>query len=114
VETRTYDHTGRLTEVKTANGTSTLSDFTATLDPVGNPTMITRAGSISSTTTYGYDNNDRLTSVCFLSSCPGQNDPYIHWTYDHVGNRLTETRPAGSTNYTYNNAEGLIRRGKRP
>ncbi len=36
-------------------------------------------------------------------------DPYVRWTYDAVGNRLTEKRGAASgatsTTLTYNNAD---------
>jgi RHS repeat-associated protein len=92
VETRAYDNADRLTEVKNAKGASVLSDFTQTLDNVGNPLTITRSGATSSTTVYGYDSRDRLTSVCFQASCPNSFDPQIGWTYDGVGNRLTETR----------------------
>jgi RHS repeat-associated protein len=49
--------------------------------------------------------------VCFQTSCPAGSDPYIRWTYDPVGNRLTEQRPAGTTNYTYNNADELTQVG---
>jgi hypothetical protein len=35
-----------------------LSEFASTLDAVGNPTEIDRTGAITSTTTYGYDDND--------------------------------------------------------
>jgi YD repeat-containing protein len=62
-ETRTYDKAGRLADVKNANATSTLSDYTYTLDPVGNPSSLTQTGAVTSTTTYSYDANDRLTSV---------------------------------------------------
>jgi RHS repeat-associated protein len=111
VETRTYDRAGRLTEVKNANGTSVLSDFTSTLDAVGNPTTIVRSGATSETATYSYDANDRLTGVCYQSSCPGGSDPFIRWTYDAVGNRLTEARPSGTTTYTYNSGDELTSAG---
>lgn len=111
VETRTYDRADRITEVKNAKGASVLSDFTYTLDSVGNPTTVVRSGAVASTTTYGYDANDRLTSVCFQASCPGGSDPFIRWTYDAVGNRLTEARPTGTTNYTYNNADQMTQAG---
>lgn len=111
VETRTYDRAGRLTEVKNANGGSVLSDFTSTLDAVGNPTTIVRSGATSETATYGYDANDRLTSVCYQTSCPGGSDPFIRWTYDAVGNRLTEARPSGTTSYSYNAADELTSAG---
>src|SRR5207248_2920681 len=71
-----------------------------------------RSGAVASTTTYGYDANDRLTSVCFQAgTCPGGSDPFIRWTYDAVGNRLTEARPTGTTNYTYNNADQMTQAG---
>jgi RHS repeat-associated protein len=108
-ETRVYDRTGRLTEVKNANATSTLSDYAATLDPVGNPTQTAQTGASPSTTTYGYDAIDRITSVCFQAgSCANPGDPFIRWSYDPVGNRLTEQRPATpTTSYTYNAADEL-------
>jgi RHS repeat-associated protein len=112
VESRTYDKSGRLTEVKNANGTSTLSDFAYTLDPVGNPTTVVRSGATSSTTTYSYDNLDRLTGVCFQAgTCPGSSDPFIRWTYDPIGNRLTEARSSGTTTYTYNAADQMTNAG---
>jgi RHS repeat-associated protein len=111
VESRTYDRAGRLTRVKTDKAGSTLADFTSTLDPVGNPTQVVRAGNLPGTTSYTYDVRDRLTEVCFQSSCPGGSDPFVRWTYDAVGNRLTETRPAGSTNYAYNAADELTAAG---
>jgi RHS repeat-associated protein len=107
VESRVYDRAGRLTEVKDAKGASTLSDFLQTLDPAGNPLTLTRTGSISQTASYGYDNLDRLTSVCFQTSCPNGSDPKIAWTYDGVGNRLTETRATSSTSYGYDGDDQL-------
>jgi RHS repeat-associated protein len=108
VETRTYDRAGRLTAVQNTKGASTLSSFTYTLDAVGDPTTITGSGG---TTTYGYDNRDRLTSVCFKSKCPSPNDPFIRWTYDPVGNRLTEARPGSTTSYSYNADDELSAAG---
>jgi RHS repeat-associated protein len=110
-ETRSYDRAGRLIEVKNAAGASVLSDFTATLDAVGNPTTIARTGSPTETATYTYDANDRLASVCYQTSCPGSSDPFIRWTYDKLGNRLTETRPSGTTTYSYNATDQLTAAG---
>jgi RHS repeat-associated protein len=111
VDTRTYDRAGRLTGVTNKKGATTLSAFAWTLDPDGNPTSSVRTGATSETDTYTYDNLDRLTSVCFQASCPGGSDPFIRWTYDDVGNRLTEARPSGTTNYTYNNSDQLTQAG---
>jgi RHS repeat-associated protein len=111
VETRAYDRAGRLTSVTNKKGTTTLSSFAYTLDPVGNPTKTVRTGATSETDVYTYDGLDRLTSVCFQASCPGGSDPFVRWTYDAVGNRLTEARPTGTTSYTYNNADQLTQAG---
>jgi RHS repeat-associated protein len=85
----------------------------ATLDPVGNPTQIVQTGAVSSTQTYGYDADDRILSVCFQAgTCPGASDPFIRWTYDAVGNRLTEDRPGAATlTYTYNALDQLTEAG---
>lgn len=107
VETRGYDRAGRVTEVKNAKGSSTLSSFTYTLDADGNPTLVTGT---EGTTSYSYDQLHRVTEVCFQASCPGANDPFIRHTYDAVGNRLTEARSSGTTAYTYNAADELTSR----
>jgi RHS repeat-associated protein len=76
----------------------TLNQFAYTLDAVGNPTQLTTP---TSTTTYTYDNLNRLTNVCFQINCPNTADPSINWTYDGVGNRISETRPGGTVNYAF-------------
>ena len=113
VETRAYDRAGRLTEVNSQKGATILSRFVSTLDPVGNPTEIVRTGSLAQTQTYGYDANDRLTSVCFQAGmCPGASDPFIRWTYDKVGNRLTQQRPGvATTTYAYDSRDRLLSAG---
>ncbi|HEY3462174.1 MAG TPA: amidase domain-containing protein, partial [Gaiellaceae bacterium] len=80
----------------------------------GNPTKVLQSGAVSSTTTYQYDTNNRLTDACYQLTCnegTGSNDPYIHYTYDKVGNRLTEARPTGTTTYTYNADDQLTQAG---
>ena len=131
VETRSYDRVGRLTQVASAKGGVTLSQFVATLDPVGNPTEVVRTGALVQTQRYTYDASDRLLSVCFQAdTCPNATDPFIRWTYDKVGNRLTEQRPglptttcsydardrllsAGSTSYSYDQNGNELSAGSR-
>jgi RHS repeat-associated protein len=115
-EGRFYDEAGRLTGVKVgiegAFVPEDLSLIELTLDPVGNPLTRTRSGTLPGTETYTYDAMDRLTSVCFQAgSCPGGSDPFIRWSYDGVGNRLSEARPTGTTSYSYNAADELEQAG---
>jgi len=105
------DRAGRLTRVKSVKGGATLVDHSYTLDEVGNPNEVVRAGSLSGTTSYSYDSRDRITEVCFQASCPNASDPYVRWTYDAVGNRLTEVRPTGTTSYSYNAADQMANAG---
>ncbi len=76
------------------NGTP-ISFFNYSLNAAGNRTQVVDA---TGTTTYGYDNLHRLSSVTY----PGrQTDTY---TYDTVGNRLTKN----ATAYTYDNADQML------
>jgi RHS repeat-associated protein len=112
-ETRTYDRPGRLVDVESKKGGATLAKFALNLDPAGNPLSVARTGSLAQTQTYTYDANDRLLSVCFQSgTCPNASDPFIRWTYDKVGNRLTEQRPGqATTNYGYDFRDRLLSAG---
>lgn len=111
VETRIVDASGRLAEVNMKKGATVRARFVVTRDQVGNPTQVVRTGSVAQTQVYGYDVNDRITSVCFQASCPLGTDPKISWTYDLVGNRLTETRTTGTVTSSYNAADQLTAAG---
>lgn len=109
VESRTYDPVGRLSEIKTAKGSSILADIVVTRDAIGNPLSMLQTGASPQTANYTYDPMDRVLSVCYQASpCTGGTTPYIRWTYDPVGNRLTEARPSGTTNYGYNADDELL------
>jgi len=110
-ETDTYDKAGRLTEVKNHAGMSILSKFEYTLDDVGNPLETIRSGDINQTTSYDYDDLDRLKLECLQASCPLITDPKTTWAYDDVGNRLTQTTTGGTTTYTYNSDDRLTAAG---
>jgi RHS repeat-associated protein len=79
--TRGYDNADRLTSIVNAQGQTTLSSFTYTLNPAGNRTqMVDQAG----TNSYTYDPLHRLKSVTYP-------DPATdNYGYDAVGNRLTK------------------------
>ena len=104
VESRTYDRSGRLTEVKNQKGATVLSRSTYTLDPVGNRLT---SQTTTETATYTYDPLDRLTNVCYTVACVAPGDNFRQYSYDPVGNRLTEVRDTGTTTYSYDAADQL-------
>jgi RHS repeat-associated protein len=115
-ENRYYDDAGRLTGMTTgpegAFLPGDLSTFSVGLDPVGNPLEIVRTGTLEQTQTYSYDGLDRLQSVCFQAgTCPAGSDPFVRWSYDGVGNRLSKSLPSGTTAYSYNAADELLQAG---
>jgi RHS repeat-associated protein len=117
IETRTYDRADRLTDVKTANGTSTLAEFAYTLDPVGNPTQVAQSGADTCTSTYTYYNSDWLHTASFSPDCPGGSTApsSLSWTYDGSGNRATQTQTVNGTqttaSYTYNAGDQMTSDG---
>ena len=106
--TMQYSPAGQLTEIKNAKGTTVLSQYDVNSDANGNPLQLTAQNSGSSwVENYTYDDANRLTGVCYNAACSSATD-YQKWTYDNVGNRLTETDPnSTSTAYNYNNADEL-------
>lgn len=101
VETRTFDAANRITQDRTAKGTTVLTNYLYTRDADGNPTRVTGSDRFY----YTYDADSRLTKLCFTGlTCPSS----ITWTYDKVGNRLTEQRTGTPlTTYTYDAADEL-------
>ena len=53
-----------------------------------------------------HSGDDDLTRACFTTACTGS-DNFRTYTYDPVGNRLTEGAVAGTTTYSYNAADEL-------
>ncbi|MEV8635112.1 polymorphic toxin-type HINT domain-containing protein [Streptosporangium sp. NPDC051023] len=117
-EKRAYDDAGRLTRIAAARGDDApVSAFDLTLDQVGNPTkVVTTRGTASESVSYAYDTVDRVTSACYsATSCAtgSQTAGRIDYTYDLVGNRLSQKRTgtAGNdtTTYAYDDADQLVR-----
>ncbi|MGH2454912.1 MAG: LamG-like jellyroll fold domain-containing protein [Candidatus Limnocylindria bacterium] len=127
-----YDAAGRLAEVVHSTDADLLSRFTYQRDAVGNPTALTtREGTIS----YRYDDLHRLTGACWDATCPwgpgaspapcvdcgsatGVSRPadptppdpadiFVTYTYDPVGNRLTEATYLGAMTYAYDDGDRL-------
>ena len=111
-EKRSYDTAGRLTSVSNEKGGSVLSRFTQLLDPVGNPLRVTTLrGATTTTDAYSYDPANRIQKYCIGQlDCSGT--PDVAWTYDPVGNRVTQTHQGANTApptvaYTYNAGDQL-------
>ncbi|WP_204018159.1 RHS repeat-associated core domain-containing protein, partial [Sphaerimonospora thailandensis] len=117
-EKRVYDQAGRLTRIAAAAGDADpVSAFDLTLDQVGNPIKaVTTRGDRSESVAYAYDTVDRLTSACYsATSCAAgsQMAGRIDYTYDLVGNRLSQKRTGSegndTTTYAYDVADQLTR-----
>jgi RHS repeat-associated protein len=80
--TLTYDIADRLTRMTHAWGMTTLEDIQYVLNAVGNRTQMTDS---AGTTSWTYDNLDRLTNVSY------PNGDTVAYGYDAVGNRTSHT-----------------------
>ncbi len=102
----TYDGARRILTVVNRQGAAPVSSYSYSYDPNGNRTrQIENNGGTDETTTYGFDANDRLTSVNY----PDQQTAY---TYDPNANRITEATTANGVvtlnkTYTYNTRNQL-------
>ena len=102
--TYSYDAANRLVDIVNKVGSQPVSSFTYALDAVGNRIGVTDVN--GGFTAYGYDDLYRLTSW----SPPG--GPVTTWTYDPVGNRLSELSGGKQTLYEYDPADQLLKAGK--
>ncbi|MCC2636476.1 MAG: hypothetical protein K0Q68_195 [Moraxellaceae bacterium] len=100
---RTYDPLLRLTEIVT-NSPSQQEGYRLhnVYDPESN---ITQQSGTDGTVSYGYDALYRLTSAA--QPAPLQNENY---SYDSLGNRLTDSRRGGSQVWQYNGNNQLLQR----
>jgi RHS repeat-associated protein len=90
VQTMGYDLQYRVTSIQTG----AVQDLTYVADPNGNVQDIINNLDSNKNKSFSYDWVNRL---------DGANGPWgsLSWTYDDVGNRLTYTDGAGTTNYSY-------------
>ena len=110
---RGYDRAGRLTLLDTRDAAGDpVARYAFDLDTVGNPTQVTTTrGERSELTSYTYDAAYRLAGACYGGTGCDTATGSVAYTYDRVGNRLTETR-AGTlgtsrSSYRYDNADQL-------
>jgi YD repeat-containing protein len=105
--TYAYDSLGRLTSLVSKRGTATLASYAYTLGPTGERTRAEDADGTARA--YGYDAVYRLTSEAVSGA--GMGDYAKDFTYDPVGNRLTQvTTGAGAASlaYGYDSRDRLV------
>jgi len=93
LEQRTFDLGLRPKTIAVDGGQLT---WAYTLDGVGNVTAISQTVPGSVSRAYGYQDFQY-----YLTSAQGPWPGPLAWTYDRVGNRLTETRGAQTDDFTY-------------
>jgi RHS repeat-associated protein len=116
-QTRSYDRASRLSSIVNTdpNPQSPYGSLSFVRDNNGNPTEINATaigfgtGFPAEKITNTYDNFDRLTSTCYslpAAACVAANKTV--WSYDKVGNRLTEKVGAAAVStYAYDVADQL-------
>jgi fibro-slime domain-containing protein/RHS repeat-associated protein len=94
-----YDNLNRLTLVRNWRGDALLSRFTYAKNAAGIRSAVDELD--GSHVAYGYDDLYRLTSEVRTGT-----EPYsISYTYDDVGNRLTQAKNGVTTAYAYNSRD---------
>jgi RHS repeat-associated protein len=100
-----YDSLGRLLHLETDDTVGSMFwNYSYSYDNIGNILTIHESFT-SKTTTYAYDQLNQLTNVTYPSG------EKVDYTYDGVGNRITEKDLLGTTIYTYDNANRLLSQG---
>jgi RHS repeat-associated protein len=86
-----YDLADRLTSLESRQGATVVSSYAYTYDANGNRLSQTETnGGALETTTYTYDARDRLATVTYPPDEISATGRVVTYTYDEVGNRLTE------------------------
>jgi RHS repeat-associated protein len=96
-----FDNLNRLTNVTNYGPDGVLSSYAYQLNPTGIREVVTETD--GSQVYYGYDDLYRLTSETRMNG----NTYSITYTYDNVGNRLTQNKNGQVTTYAYNNRDQL-------
>ncbi len=87
-----YDNADRLTSIANSRGTTVVSSYAYTYDGNGNRTrQIETNGGPAETTTYTYDDLDRLATVTYPVDTAFPAGRVVSYGYDQVGNRIRET-----------------------
>jgi RHS repeat-associated protein len=110
-----YDNTGdqRLQDITNSKGSSVLSKFDYTYNPVGTVATWTQQTDSDTPTQYAlsYDASDRLTDAEQTNTSTSATVSSNKYGYDSAGNRLLETNLSGSTTGQFNSLNQLLNYG---
>ncbi len=105
VTARTYNALGQVTQIEHIGALITLAKYQYQYDFDGNVTSaiekIAPLDLSDKTISYAYDNLDHLTQANYFGNT------IFNYTYDAVGNRISEQQGQTNTNYTYDDANRL-------
>ena len=96
-ESWTFDQSYRPTNITDKLGAASLQNLTYGYDVADNVNSITDAVNSVNSQTLGYDVVNRLISAASGTGGYGT----LNWSYDKVGNRLTQEQGLAITNYSY-------------
>jgi RHS repeat-associated protein len=86
-----YDKADRLLSIVTTKDAATVASTAYTYDPNGNRlTQVQTNGGVEETTTYTYDDVDRLATVTYAPDAEHPNGRKVTYGHDGAGNRKTE------------------------
>lgn len=95
VATHSYDLADRLLSITHAKDSTPIASYVYTYDENGNRlTQVETNGGDAETTSYGYDDLDRLARITCPSDTVYANGRVVTYGYDAVGNRIRETETA--------------------
>jgi RHS repeat-associated protein len=104
-----FDRAGRLSSMSTSAPAGLVASFSYVRDANGNPISIGGAGiGVEPVRAFTYDTANRLTQSCLVPVSPCPTVQRSTWSYDQVGNRLSERVGAPvATVYSYDGADQL-------
>jgi RHS repeat-associated protein len=104
IESWSFDTSYRPTSIMDALSGTNLQKLTYAYDAANNVTAISDGVNAANSQTLSYDADNRLTGA---ASGTGGYGSYA-WTYDKVGNRLTQVQPAATITYSYSSGSNRL------
>jgi RHS repeat-associated protein len=109
-----YDKADRLLSIVTTKDAAAVASTAYTYDPNGNRlNQVQTNGGVEETTTYTYDDLDRLATVTYSADAEHPNGRTVTYGHDGAGNRLTEVVTDPQTEAVLESRTGVFDRANR-